>query len=232
MSFLSYRKRSFIPIELFIQLGNTYLKNEIKDKKCIEKHERRYSFYECNKDVEIPNITFVFGDWEFTVEGKDMFKMNKNGNTKELILYHKDNFEHFLLGRSILKEFEMVYDYANKEIGFYHSSVKYKGKLKVTPPKTYEFLKEENEFQPKTIRDGHLIQSGTNPEEAKISINETVQESVIYQITDIIKNILSVIILIVVIIIVGVIYVYSKKYIKKENIKKARKYLKEEMVPK
>ena len=232
MSFLSYRKRSFIPIELFIQLGNTYLKNEIKDKKCIEKHERRYSFYECNKDVEIPNITFVFGDWEFTVEGKDMFKMNKNGNTKELILYHKDNFEHFLLGRSILKEFEMVYDYANKEIGFYHSSVKYKGKLKVTPPKTYEFLEEENEFQPKTIRNGHLIQSGTNPEEVKISINETVQESVIYQITDIIKNILSVLILIVVIIIVGVIYVYSKKYIKKENIKKARKYLKEEMIPK
>ena len=29
MSFLSYRKRSFIPIELFIQLGNTYVKNEI-----------------------------------------------------------------------------------------------------------------------------------------------------------------------------------------------------------
>ena len=232
MSFLSYRKRSFIPLELFSQLGNTYLKNEIKDGKCFERHEKRYSFYECKKEVEIQNITFVFGDWEFTVEGKDMFKMNKDGNTKELILYHKDNFEHFLLGRSILKEFEMVYDYANKQIGFYHSSVKYKGKLKVEPPKIYEFLEEENEYQPKTIRDGHSIQSRTNPEGVEISINETVQESVIYQITDIIKNILSVLILIVVVIIVGVIYVYSKKYIKKENMKKAKKYLKEEMVPK
>ena len=232
MSFLSYRKRSFIPLELFSQLGNTYLKNEIKDGKCFERHEKRYSFYECKKEVEIQNITFVFGDWEFTVEGKDMFKMNKDGNTKELILYHKDNFEHFLLGRSILKEFEMVYDYANKQIGFYHSSVKYKGKLKVEPPKIYEFLEEENEYQPKTIRDGHSIQSRTNPEGVEISINETVQESVIYQITDIIKNILSVLILIVVVIIVGVIYVYSKKYIKKENMKKAKKYLKEEMVTK
>ena len=232
MSFLSYRKRSFIPLELFSQLGNTYLKNEIKEGKCFERHEKRYSFYECKKEVEIQNITFVFGDWEFTVEGKDMFKMNKDGNTKELILYHKDNFEHFLLGRSILKEFEMVYDYANKQIGFYHSSVKYKGKLKVEPPKIYEFLEEENEYQPKTIRDGHSIQSRTNPEGVEISINETVQESVIYQITDIIKNILSVLILIVVVIIVGVIYVYSKKYIKKENMKKAKKYLKEEMVTK
>ena len=229
MSFLSYRKRSFIPLEIFDQIGNTYLKNEIKEGKCIARHQRRYSFYECNKDTEIPNITFVFGDWEFTIEGKNMFKLNREGNLKELILYHKDNFEHFLLGRSILKEFEMVYDYANKQIGFYHSSVKYKGKLKVTPPKIYEFLEDADEFQPKTVKDGNLIQPGTNPEEIKIGNDETVQESTIYQITDIIKNILSILILIVVIIIVAVIYIYSKKYIKKEKMKKAKKFLKEEM---
>ena len=124
----------------------------------------------------------------------------------------------------------MVYDYANKQIGFYHSSVKYKGKLKVTPPKIYEFLEEEDEFQPRTIRDGHLIEPETNPEEVKISNSEEVQESSIYQITDIIKNILSVLIIIVVIIIIAVIYVYSKKYVKKEKMKKAKKYLKEEML--
>ena len=232
MSFLSYRKRSFIPLEIFDQIGNTYLKNEIKEGKCIARHQRRYSFYECNKDTEIPNITFVFGDWEFTIEGKNMFKLNREGNLKELILYHKDNFEHFLLGRSILKEFEMVYDYANKQIGFYHSSVKYKGKLKVTPPKIYEFLEDADEFQPKTVKDGNLIQPGTNPEEIKIGNDEIVQESTIYQVTDIIKNILSILILIVVIIIVAVIYIYSKKYLKKEKMKKAKKFLKEEMVPK
>jgi len=54
---------------------------------------------------------------------------------KIIILYHKDNFEHILIGRSIVKGFEMVYDYVNKQIVFYHSSLKYKGKLKVTPPK-------------------------------------------------------------------------------------------------
>ena len=230
MSFLSYRKRSFVPLDIFEQIGNTYLKKEIKKGICKARHERRYSLYECEKDTEVENITFVFGDWEFTVEGKDMFKLNRDGKTKELILYHKDNFEHFLLGRSILKGFEMVYDYANKQIGFYHSSVKYKGKLKVTPPKIYEFLEEEDEYQPRTIRDGHLIEPGTNPEEVKISNSEEVQESSIYQITDIIKNILSILIIIVVIIIIAVIYVYSKKYVKKEKMKKAKKYLKEEML--
>ena len=232
MSFLSYRKRSFVPLEVFDEIGNTYLKKEIKKGKCEAKHQRRYSFYECEKDTEIENITFVFGDWEFTVEGKDMFKSNQNEKTKELILYHKDNFEHFLLGRSILKGFEMVYDYANKQIGFYHNSVRYKGKLKVTPPKIYEFLEDEDEYQPKTVRDGHLVQPRTNPEEVKINNNESVQESIVYQITDIIKNVLSILIMIVVIIIVVLIYIYSKKYVKKEKMKKAKKYLQDEMIPK
>ena len=232
MSFLSYRKRSFVPLEVFDELGNIYLKKEIKEGKCIARHQRRYSFYECDKDTEIQNITFVFGDWEFTIDGSEMFKFNKDGKTKELILYHKDNFEQFLLGRSILKGFEMVYDYANKEIGFYHSSVKYKGKLKVTPPKIYEFLEDVDEFQPKEIRDGKLIQPKANPEEIKINNNESVQESIVYQITDIIKNVLSILIMIVVIIIVAVIYIYSKKYVKKEKMKKVKKYLQEEMVPK
>ena len=42
----------------------------------------------------------------------------------------------------------------------------------------------------------------------------------------------SLFILVFLVVIVGVIYVYSKKYIKKENMKKAKKYLKEEMVTK
>ena len=229
MSFLSYRKRSFVTLEVFEQIENTYLKKEIKEGKCVAKHERRYSFYECDKDTQIQNITFVFGDWEFTVEGKNMFKLRKSTNTKELILYHKDNFEHFLIGRSIVKGFEMVYDYANKQIGFYHSSVKYKGKLKVTPPKIYEFLEDEDGFQPKEIRDGYMNQPPTIPEEVKIK-NEQVQERTIYQITDIIKNVLSILIMVVVIIIIAVIYIYTKKYMKKEKMKKAKKYLKEEMI--
>ena len=231
MSFLSYRKRSFVTLEVFEDIANTYLKKEIKKGQCIIRHELRYSFYECEKDTEVENITFVFGDWEFTVDGKDMFKMKKGGKTKELILYHKDNFEHFLLGRSILKGFEMVYDYANKQIGFYHDSVKYKGKLKVTPPKIYEFLEDEEEYKVKEIRDGHLILNGANPEEVRIK-DQNVQESSVYQITDIIKNILSILIMIVIIIITVVIYLYSKSYIKKEKMKKAKKYLKEEILEK
>ena len=96
-------------------------------------------------------------------------------------------------------------------------------------PKVYEFLEDEDEFQPKEIRDGYMTHPPTNPEEVKIK-NEQVQESTIYQVTDIIKNILSILIMIVVIIIIAIIYIYSKKYIKKEKMKKAKKYLKEEMI--
>ena len=233
MSFLSYRKRSFVPFGVFEQIGNTILKNEINNGKCKVKYHLRYCFYECDKDIDIKNITFVFGDWEFTIESKNLFKETKEGNnTKEFILYHKENFEAFLLGRSILKGFEMVYDYANKQIGFYHESVKYKGKQKVTPPKIYEFMEDEKEYQPNIIRDGHMIIPDAQPEEVKIKNTEDVPEGLIYQITDIIKNILSILIMIVVLIIVLAIYIYSRKNAQKEKVKKAKKYLQEEMVTK
>lgn len=232
MSFLSYRKRSFVPLEIFDQIGKTYLKKEIKEGKCVVKHELRYSFYECDENTNIQNITFVFGDWEFMVDSKNLLVKKKEGDKKEFILYHKDNFEVFLLGRSILKGFEMVYDYANKQIGFYHESVKYKGKQKVTPPKIFEFLEDEEDFQPITLRDGHQILPETKPEEVKIKNTEDVEESFIYQITDVIKNILSILILVVVIIIASAIIIYSRKYSNKKKVKKAVKYLQEEMVPK
>ena len=232
MSFLSYRKRSFVPLEIFDQFSKNYFKKEMKSGKCTVKHELRYSFYECDDDTVTQNITFVFGDWEFMVDSKDLFMKKKEGNKKEFILYHKDNFEVFLLGRSILKGFEMVYDYANKQIGFYHDTVKYTGNLKVEPPKIFEFLEDEEEYQPKTVRVGPQIFPEAKPEEVKIKNIEDVQASLMYQITDIIKNILSILILIVVIIISLAIVIYSRKYAKKEKVKKAVKYLQQEMVPK
>ena len=93
----------------------------------------------------------------------------------------------------------------------------------------YEFLEDEEEYQIKEVRDGHLVLPRANPEEVKIK-NQNVEESSVYQITDIIKNVLSILIMIVVVIIIIVIYIYSKKYMKKEKIKKAKKYLKEEML--
>ena len=232
MQFLSYRKRSFVPIEVFDQIGNLFLKNQITEGKCTVKHHLRYSFYECDNDTVVQNLTFVFGDWEFTIKAEDLFKKSKDGNSKELILYHKDNFEVFLLGRSILKGFEMVYDYANKQIGFYHESVRYKGKQKVTPPKIYQFLEDEEEYQPYKIRDGHMVLPETKPEEVKIRNTDNVEESMIYQITDVIKNILSILIMLVIVIILVAACIYSKKYSQKEKVRKATKYLQEEMVEK
>ena len=232
MQFLSYRKRSFIPFEVFNQIGNLFLKKQIKEGKCTIKSHLRYKFYECDKDIVVQNITFVFGDWEFTLQEKDLYKENKENNTKELILYYRDNFDVFVLGRSILKGFEMVYDYANKQIGFYHERVRYKGKQKVSPPKIYQFLEDEEEYQPYKIKDGYNILPETKPEEVRIKNADNVPEGMMYQITDVIKNILSILIILLIVIILIAGCIYSKKYSKKEKVKKANKYLQEEMVEK
>ena len=232
MQFLSYRERSFIPFEVFKQIGNLFLKNQIKEGKCKVKSQSRYSFYECDKDTVVQNISFVFGDWEFTIQEKDLFEESKERNSKELILYHRENLDVFLLGRSILKGFEMVYDYANKQIGFYHESVRYKGKQKVTPPRIYQFLEDEEEYQPYKIKDGSMALPETKPEEIKIKNTDNVSESTIYQIADIIKNILSILIILVIAIILIAGCIYSKKYSQKEKVRKATKYLQEEMVEK
>ena len=49
----------------------------------------------------------------------NLFIKNEETNKYEFILYNKNNFEHFNLGRTIVRFFNMVYDYQNQQIGFY-----------------------------------------------------------------------------------------------------------------
>ena len=41
----------------------------------------------------------------------------------------------------------MVYDYVNKEIGFYYPTVRYLGKEKIGPPKVYTFFEDDKEYK-------------------------------------------------------------------------------------
>ena len=144
--FLSYRKRSFIPNELFNKLGDTYLKKFINNKKCNIDEQGRYSFYECDSDVELEPLNFIFDSWEIRLESKQLFSEKKKANNKkEFIFYYKKKYEKILFGRSLLKELEMVYDYANKQIGFYGKNIKYIGKEKILPPKVFDFLFDDED---------------------------------------------------------------------------------------
>ena len=184
-------------------------------------------YYECFDEIVVQNITFLFNGWEFTLTSEDLFE--KNDATKIFLLYYNRGSEEFSLAGPLLKKFEIVYDQANNQIGFYHESVKYKGNQKVTPPKIFEFLEDEEEYQPKIVENQHEIIPDGVPEEVRINNTADVPENRNYQTTNVIKYILYILILIVVIIIIFSLCIYSKKYDKNKKVKKTKKYLEEEM---
>ena len=227
--FLSYRKRTFLPKKIFELIGKTYLKDFISDNKCSVREENRYTFYECDLDVKLQRLNLVFDNWEIPIESEDLFEEPKEGrNKKEFIFYYKDKLERFLLGRSILKEFEMVYDYANKQIGFYHKNVRYLGKDKVLPPKVYDFLNDDKEFEEKTVNTPSNFLPETAPEETKETNFDPVFQEQKVHLSTVFKVIFEILIIIVGIILIGFLFIYGMRMRKKEKIKKSNLYLKKQ----
>ena len=157
-----------------------------------------------------------------------MFKLNREGNLKELILYHKDNFEHFLLGRSILKGFEMVYDYANKQIGFYHKNVTYIGKEKILPPKVYDFLYDDNDFKEKNVKNPDSFLPDSQPDERVEKNYDTLEQGNKTYLSDILKVIFEILIILVSIGLAAFLFIYGMKIKRKNMIKKANMHLKKQ----
>ena len=227
--FLSYRKRSFLPYKIFELIGKTYLKNLISEQKCNTREEFRYTFYECDLDVKLEQLNLVFDSWEIQIDGDKLFEEPKEGrDKKEFMFYYKKNFEKFLLGRSILKEFEMVYDYANKQIGFYHTSVKYVGKDKVLPPKVFDFLNDDKEFEEKKVEQPTSLLPETSPEELKETTYNPVAQDKKVHAADVLRVLFEILIIFVGIILIGFLFIYGMKMRKKEKIKKSNLYLKKQ----
>lgn len=142
VSFLEFRKRTLIPKFVFDYLRTKYFKKAIDSGKCEIKKKKRYSMIVCSQDFNVQNLNIVLGDWVMTIPNKKLWKPLKNG-TKEFILYQKSNYDKFIIGRSILMHFHMVYDTQNKQIGFYGPTVQYIGNKKVSKPKTYHQLLDD-----------------------------------------------------------------------------------------
>ena len=229
--FLSYRKRSFLPYKIFELIGKTYLKDLIKEKKCSIGEVNRYTFYECDLDVKLEKLNLVFDSWLIQIDSGQLFEEpRETKDKKEFIFYYKKNFEKFLLGRSILKEFEMVYDYANKQIGFYHKSVIYLGNDKVLPPKVFDFLNDDKEFEEKKVETPTSLLPETIPEETKETNFNPVETEKKIHVSDIFKVLFEILIILVGIILIGFLFIYGMRMRKKEKIKKSNLYLKKQRI--
>ena len=225
--FLSYRKRSFLPEDIFDYITDKLFSNE---EKCEQKEDNGYTFYECDKDVEINSLSLIFDNWEIKLNNSVLFTAPKENGKKDFIFYYKENFEKFLLGRSILMNFEIVYDYANKQIGFYHPDVKYMGKEKVEPPKVYQFLDDDKEYQEKKVtknEDQNLIPT-VNPEELNKNKVDIVEQKKSILLVDILKVLFEVLIAGIVIIVLAFFGLYALRLRRKNIIKQSNRYLKKE----
>ena len=227
--FLSYRKRSFLPYELFELLGKTYFKKAIEDKKCSLSEDNRYTLYECDTDVKLEPLNFVFDSWEIRIDSDKLFASPKEGKSKkEFIFYYKKKFEKFLFGRSILKEIEMVYDYANKQIGFYHKNVRYIGSEKVLPPKVYTFLNDDKEFEEKRVGNPNSLIPDAQPEEIKKNNYSPVAQDKKIYLADVFKVLFEILIIFIGIAMIGFLFIYGMRMRKKNKIKKSNLYLKKQ----
>ena len=227
--FLSYRKRSFLPNKLFNKFGDSYLKKFLDNNKCNIGEQDRYTYYECDEDVELEPLNFIFDSWEIRLESKQLFSEKKKANNKkEFIFYYKKKYEKILLGRSILKELEMVYDYANKQIGFYHKNVTYIGKEKILPPKVYDFLYDDNDFKEKNVKNPDSFLPDSQPDERVEKNYDTLEQGNKTYLSDILKVIFEILIILVSIGLAAFLFIYGMKIKRKNMIKKANMHLKKQ----
>ena len=93
-----------------------------------------------------------------------LFMFRKKTESYEFMFYHKNNFEHWSLGRPVVKLFHMVYDYQNQEIGFYsEKNVLYLNDYTgPEPPQIYEKLPDL----------GELVDENENNDPNKVPENE------------------------------------------------------------
>lgn len=166
VSFFSYRNRALVPSTFFNKLEITYFKDLINSKICERIKVKRYDVFQCNEiPSNAPSLTLIFGEWGMKLNKDNLFKKNEETNKYEFILYHKQNFEHFTLGRPIVRFFHMVYDYQNQQIGFYSTTnVVRIAKTDPEPPKVHEFT-EDKEIKKDDDKKDNRKQKELTPED-------------------------------------------------------------------
>ena len=147
-SFFSFRKRALVPMEIFNYFEQNYFTDYIKNKICERVLIGKYDTIKCKKQIiEGPKINLIYGDWVMALPIDKLVTYRKTTNSYEFMFYHKKDFEHWSLGRPVVRLFHMVYDYQNQEIGFYSKTnvIYINTQNDPLPPRIFEKLPDSGE---------------------------------------------------------------------------------------
>ena len=88
--FLSYKKKTIIPSDIFLLISNSYFQKGIDNGKCSQKSDEKYTFIECDNDFDPGegSLTLGFENWELTFNKSVLFQNSEDGIKKKFILYY------------------------------------------------------------------------------------------------------------------------------------------------
>jgi hypothetical protein len=227
IAFNSNNKRSYIPKILLETFIDVYFKDLIESKKCEVKEKGHITVIECDKDINFNyDLNLVLNDWIVTINNENLFKSIEDNKIEFNFCFRPTNNK-FILGRNILYKQNMVYDFENKQIGFYNKdNVHFIGKFNPSPPRKYTFVKDDDDLKPKKAEDKSVNilpeAEGENGSEFEKTIE--VEKTSNFKLSEFLQTLLSFLIIIMVFIIVIFVFYSYNRYKKIRKFKKNIEY--------
>ena len=129
-----YHEKINIPLSLFRQLEENYFKKLLIQKKCVITNRFDHLVFACNDTKNIKNDIYLsFGNWAMKIPKERIFYKQEIGcfDINDYVSIFQFDIKNgdslIILNTKIMEEFVILYDYENKEIGFY--SEKYISKV-------------------------------------------------------------------------------------------------------
>ena len=81
----------------------------------------------------------MFDKWGINIPQEQLFTYDPVDKEYEFVLYGKDGYDGFAIGTNIMKNYIMIFDESNQNIGFYSQSnlIRFTNES-LQPPKSYE----------------------------------------------------------------------------------------------
>lgn len=136
---LAYQK-SLVPLSLLLYLEKLYFHNLIENNDCTLGFKNEFFYIHCAKNEyeDLKDFSFILDDWQIVLSGEDLFVYNEEEEDFEFVLYSKLGSNEYIMGKNILRKFQVVFDKSNKNVGFYSSDkVNYIGKQSPQAPENY-----------------------------------------------------------------------------------------------
>ena len=135
--------RTIVPIAYLLRLEREYFTKQIESGECnfgFKSVGTGYYAFTCESDnYDLSDITIMFDKWGINIPQDQLFTYDSVDKEYEFVLYGKDGYDGFAIGTNIMKNYIMVFDESNQNIGFYSQTnlVKFTNE-DLNPPKSYE----------------------------------------------------------------------------------------------